>query len=55
MSHRHWWTLLGQHAMREANAGSKFGAIVLIIIGLFLAPMLIGIPIMVWGFIKLVN
>jgi len=41
-----------QHAAHEKKS-NKFAALVLIVVGFFFAPMLIGIPIMLLGFYKL--
>jgi hypothetical protein len=46
----HWW-MHGAHA--AAHSKGKGGAIALIVIGFFFAPMLIGIPLLIWGLIKL--
>ena len=47
------WIHGAHHAANAASKGSKLGAVVLIIIGFFLAPMLIGIPLMIYGFVLL--
>jgi hypothetical protein len=44
------WVHAAHHASKH---GGKAGAVVLIIIGFFLAPMLIGIPLIIWGVVKL--
>jgi hypothetical protein len=49
MSHP-WW-LHGVHG--AAHSESKLGAVFLIVVGFFFAPMLIGIPLMLIGFVKL--
>ncbi|MBX3402388.1 MAG: hypothetical protein KF699_03150 [Phycisphaeraceae bacterium] len=41
------------HLAHSASHGGKVGAVVLIIIGIFLTPMLIGIPLIIWGVVKL--
>ena len=44
------------HAIRKAREdNSKTGDIVLIVIGLFFTPFLIGIPIALWGLIRLLK
>lgn len=45
-----WWAYMVKSAAKHGNKGDKGGAWVLIIIGLFLAPMLVGIPMMLYGF-----
>lgn len=47
------WMHWASHAGHAANHGSRFGAVLCIIIGFFFAPMLIGIPILIFGLIKL--
>lgn len=49
MSDNHW-IHIASHAM---HSESKTGAVALIVIGFFFAPLLIGIPIMIIGFVKL--
>jgi len=49
----HHWLHGAHHAAHAASKGSKLGAVILIVIGFFLAPMLIGIPMMIYGFIQL--
>lgn len=41
---------MAKSAAKHGNKGDKGGAWVLIIIGIFLAPMLVGIPMMLYGF-----
>lgn len=41
------------HVIHAASHSGKGGAIVLIIVGLFFTPWLIGIPILIWGIAKL--
>jgi hypothetical protein len=45
----HWW----QHAIHSARRGEhdspKSAAVVYLIVGFFFAPMLIGIPLMLYG------
>ncbi len=41
------------HAGHAANHGSKLGAVLLIVVGFFMAPLLIGIPLMILGLVKL--
>ena len=53
MSH-HWW-VHAVHAAGHEKKDSKLAALILIVIGFFFAPMLIGIPIMIWGFYKLLK
>ncbi len=36
-----------------AHEDSKLAGVVLIVVGVFLTPFLIGIPLMIWGFYKL--
>jgi hypothetical protein len=52
MSHQ-WW----QHAFHAAHKGekdnSKLAAVVYIVVGFFFAPMLIGIPLLIYGVYKL--
>jgi len=48
----HWMHMAG-HAGHAANHGSKLGAVLLIVVGFFMAPLLIGIPLMILGFVKL--
>ena len=45
-----WWARTAGMAAKQGRKGNKSGAWVLIIIGFFLAPMLIGVPIMMYGF-----
>jgi hypothetical protein len=52
MSHQ-WWMHSVHAAAHAKGKDSKAGAIVLIIIGFFFAPILIGIPIMIAGIVKL--
>ena len=52
MSHN-WWLHGAHHAAHAKGKESKLGGIILIVIGIFFAPMLIGIPIMIFGFVKL--
>jgi len=53
MSH-HWWTHAVHAAHREGEKGNnKLAAVVFIVVGFFFAPMLIGIPLMLYGFYKL--
>ena len=55
MSHHHW--MHGMHAAhRESHRRNhKAAGVIYIIVGFFLAPMLIGIPIMLYGLCKLVK
>jgi hypothetical protein len=51
MSH-HWWHLL--HSAHHGEHDSpKLAAVLYIIVGFFFAPMLIGIPILLYGLYKL--
>jgi hypothetical protein len=43
------------HALKTKGEESKAGGIALIVIGFFLTPILIGIPIMIVGVIKVIN
>lgn len=47
-----WWARAAGAAAKHSrkNKNDKSGAWVLIIIGFFLAPVMIGIPIMMYGF-----
>jgi hypothetical protein len=47
------WLFAASKAAQAKGGESKFGAIILIVIGIFLAPMLIGIPLLLFGVIKL--
>jgi len=47
----HWFHVL--HAAQHDKSDSKWTAVLLIVVGFFLAPMLIGIPLMIMGFIRL--
>ncbi len=40
-------------AHAAAHDDSKAAGVVLLVVGFFLAPFLIGIPLMLWGAIKL--
>ena len=49
----HWWHYL-HHAHKADEGGNhKLAGVILIVVGFFLAPALIGIPIMIYGFYKL--
>ncbi|HMO13341.1 MAG TPA: hypothetical protein PKD64_06335 [Pirellulaceae bacterium] len=52
MSHQ-WWTHAVHKAGHAKGKDRKVGGCFLIIIGFFFAPLLFGIPIMIWGFVKL--
>lgn len=53
MSNHHWAHAL-HAAHRESERGNHKGAAwIYIIVGLFMTPILIGIPIMIYGFYKL--
>jgi len=43
------------HALKTKGEESKAGGLALIVIGFFLTPILIGIPIMIVGVIKVIN
>jgi len=47
-----WWMPAVRHAAKEQKE-SKLAGVILIVIGFFLAPVLIGVPIMLVGFYKL--
>lgn len=47
-----WWIHGAAHAAHN-KSNPKLAGIILIVIGFFLAPMLIGIPLMIFGFVKL--
>ena len=49
----HW--LHAAHAAAHEKEHPKIAGVMLIVIGFFLAPMLVGIPIMIYGFYKLAN
>jgi len=55
MSHHHW--LHGLHAAQhESHRGNhKAAGLAYIVVGFFMAPLLIGIPIMCYGFYKLLK
>lgn len=54
MSH-HWWHFL-HHAKHASDHGqNKIAGVILLIVGFFLAPMLIGIPLMLFGAYKLLK
>jgi hypothetical protein len=48
-NHNHWFHL----AHAATHDKSKGGAFVLIIVGFFMAPMLIGIPLLIMGVYRL--
>jgi hypothetical protein len=52
MSHQ-WWHHALHAARHNEHKNAKASAVVYIVIGFFFAPMLIGIPIMLYGFYKL--
>lgn len=54
MSHQ-WWQHLLHGAHRGEHDSPKLAAVIYIIVGFFFAPMLIGIPIMLYGFYKLLK
>ncbi|MFQ3651760.1 MAG: hypothetical protein SNJ75_15655 [Gemmataceae bacterium] len=47
------WNLVAPPVLHNNNKPSKLLAILLILIGLIFSPLLLGIPLMVWGFYKL--
>lgn len=53
MKHNHW--LHGIHAAHQASrrGNHKVAGVICLLVGFFTAPMLIGIPLMVYGFYKL--
>lgn len=55
MKHNHW--LHGIHAAHQASRRGqhKTAAVIYIIVGFFTAPLLIGVPIMLYGLWKLVK
>lgn len=52
MSHN-WWHHLLHGAHRGEHSSPKTAAVIYIVVGVFLAPMLIGIPILIYGIYKL--
>lgn len=48
------WLHYAAHAAHDKK-NPKLSGVVLIVIGLCLAPFIIGIPIMAWGFYKLLS
>jgi hypothetical protein len=50
----HWWYHAVQQAAHEKEH-TKVAGVILIIFGFFTAPLLIGIPIMLLGFYKLLR
>jgi hypothetical protein len=53
MSHNHWIHALHTAHNAEHRGEGKAAAWAYIVIGFFMAPLLIGIPIMIYGFYKL--
>ncbi|MCA9178412.1 MAG: hypothetical protein KDB14_28320 [Planctomycetales bacterium] len=53
--HHPWWMGVLHASTHHARHGSKLGAWVTIFIGFALAPLLIGIPIMIYGFAMLLK
>ena len=51
----HWMHLFhaANHGTHDKGIGGKVAAVFLIIIGFFFAPVLFGIPIMIYGFYRL--
>lgn len=47
---RELWQQLLHGAAHSRHKSPKTAAIVMIVVGFFMAPMLIGIPIMIYGF-----
>lgn len=55
MSHNQWTHLLhGAHSASKAG-NHKTAGVMYVVIGFFMAPLLIGIPIMLYGFYKLLK
>ena len=52
MSHQ-WWQQLLHGAHRGEHSSPRTAAVVYIVVGFFLAPMIIGIPILIYGVYKL--
>lgn len=49
----HHWIHHAVHAAAHDKEHPKLSGVILIIIGLFLTPWMIGIPILIYGFYKL--
>jgi hypothetical protein len=55
MSKHPLWFQLSHVAGHSANHGSKAGAAMLIVVGFCLAPVMIGIPLVILGIAKLLK
>jgi len=53
MKHSHWIHLLHRAHDAGKSGNGKAAAVAYIVIGFFMAPILVGIPIMIYGFYKL--
>lgn len=49
------WVHHAVHAAAHEKKNPKLAGVILIVIGVFFTPFLIGIPIMIYGFYKLFN